>query len=115
MESKLKGLHAAMESKFLECEASGKAHEYRALVKEIESLISKTKQEENDIGLRRHKIKMMESNGDGFHSQYKEEKSRVEGLKKQLEEVKDDVRVALMSDNESHKHRDSLRHELFER
>ena len=53
-----------------------------------------------------HKIKMMEfnSNGQGFHSQYKEENNRVEDLKKLLEQVEDDMQLALMSEDEAHEH-----------
>jgi flagellar biosynthesis chaperone FliJ len=70
MESELKRLNAAMETKFLEGDDAERVHGYSALVNEIELLIDKTKQEEDDTILMRHKIKMMVSNnGQGFHSQ----------------------------------------------
>jgi len=106
MESELKRLHAAVESRFLESNDDENLPEYRALVKEIESIIAETKQEEDDILLMRHKIKMMESNSNsqGFHTEYNEEKSRVESLKKQLEKVEDDIKMSLMSEDEAREH-----------
>lgn len=101
MEAELEQLHASVESKFRDGGDPDKVEEYRALVKDFESLVAETKQEEDDVILIRHKIKTMDPSNNG---QGKEQKSRAKSLKKQLEEVEDKLLLAHMNEDEAREH-----------
>lgn len=114
VEAELKRRHAVVEE-----EASNEVgvtggsidlvEEYRTLVKQLEAITVETEQQEDETVLLRHKLKMMmKSNEDGGNedrgldsSQRKNQKKLIESMKKQLNDVEEDIELALMTENEA--------------
>ena len=101
VEAELKSVQTAIESKFRNQEDDSiKIHDFRALILEIESALAETTQEEDDTLMMQHKIKMMDMN----NSQNKEDKARIDALKREIEQVEEDIQLAGMTKDEAREH-----------
>ena len=101
VEAEVKHLNDAFESKLYDEEADdGKERLdlYRCLVTQIKAVIAETEQQEDDIVLLRHKVKTIDGNGSD------QSIKRVDRMKKELEQVEEDIRVVLMTDDEARKY-----------
>ena len=74
--------------------------EYRTLVHQIEAITAEIEQQEDETVLLRHKLKMMKSNEGGVVDHDTDSSS----MKKKLNEVEEDIELALMTDNEARDH-----------
>ena len=102
VEAELTELHEHVESQMVQ--TADEEHEYRSLVKGIESLVKETKGQEDDMLLLKHKLRTMDDN-----TQYEEDKKQIEDFKKEVEQVEDEIKLLSMNDAEAHKH---LMHKL---
>ena len=98
VEAEVKHLNDAFESKVDDEADNGieRLDLYRCLVTQIKAVIAETEQQEDDIVLLRHKAKMIDGDG-GDRSVFK----RVDKMKKELEQVEEDTRIVLMTDDEA--------------
>jgi len=94
VEAEVARLHAVLESEILDGD-DVRMDDYSSSLAQVKSAIAETEQQEDDIVLIRHKLRTMESN------EYRKEMKRVEGMKKQLEQVDEDVKLAQMDDDEA--------------
>ena len=74
--------------------------EYRTLVHQIEAITAEIEQQEDETVLLRHKLKMMKSNEGGVV----DHDTGSSSMKKKLNEVEEDIELALMTDNEARDH-----------
>ena len=94
VEAEVARLHAVLESEILDGD-DVRMDDYMSSLAQVKAAISETGQQEDDIVLIRHKLRTMESN------EYRKEKKRMEGMKKQLEQVDEDIKLAQMDDDEA--------------
>lgn len=82
--------------------------EYRSLVNQIEAITAEMEQQEDETVLFRHKLKMriMESKDDAQvdRSALKTGKKHIENMKKQLNEMEEDIQVAVMTEDDAREH-----------
>lgn len=99
VEAEVKHLNVVFESKVDDEEADNDYERldlYRCLVTQIKAVIAETEQQEDDIVLLRHKVKTID--GDGSNQSILK---RVDRMKKELEQVEEDIRILLMTDDEA--------------
>jgi structural maintenance of chromosome 4 len=94
VEAEVARIHAVLESKILDGDDE-RMDDYRSSVVQVKAAIAETERQEDDIVLISHKLRRLESN------EYRKEKKRVEGMKKQLEQVDEDITLAQMTDDEA--------------
>ncbi|KAL9185905.1 hypothetical protein ACHAXT_003682 [Thalassiosira profunda] len=91
VQSETKAIQDTVEAKLLGGEdGDEEVHDYRSIVKDIETVVVETKRQEDDVVLLKHKLKTL-------GSEYAAEKKRVEELKHQLDCVEDEVQLAQMT------------------
>lgn len=98
VETELNRRHALVEAGGVNGGNTDVVDEYRSLVNRIEAVTVETEQQEDETVVLRHKLQAMMKNDSS------DKKNRAEGMKKQLTEVEEDVRLALMKDNEARDH-----------
>lgn len=94
VEAEVKHLNVVIESKVDDEEADNDNERldlYRCLVTQIKAVIAETEQQEDDIVLLRHKVKTIDGDG-GNH---------IDRMKKELEQVEEDIRIVLMTDDKA--------------
>ena len=94
VEAEVARLHAVLESEILDGNVV-RMDDYISSLAQVKAAIAETEQQEDDIVLIRHKLRTMESN------EYRKERKRMEGMKKQLEHVDEDIKLAQMDDDEA--------------
>jgi hypothetical protein len=97
VEAEVAKLHAVFESKILDGD-DVRMDDYTSSLAQVKAAIAETEQQEDDIVLIRHKLRTMES------TEYRKERKRVEGMKKQLKQVDEDIILAKMNDDEAREH-----------
>jgi hypothetical protein len=100
VEAEVARLNAVLESKILDGDDE-KMDDYRSSLEQVKATITEMEQQEDDIVLIRHKLRTMELNDQGLGSQCLKKKKHVEDMKKLLEQVGEDIKLAQMADDEA--------------
>lgn len=100
VEAEVARLNAVLESKILDGDDE-KMDDYRSSLEQVKATITEMEQQEDDIVLIRHKLRTMELNDQGLGSQCLKKKKHVENMKKLLEQVGEDIKLAQMADDEA--------------
>jgi hypothetical protein len=100
VEAEVARLNAVLESKILDGDDE-KMDDYRSSLEQVKATITEMEQQEDDIVLIRHKLRTMELNDQGLGSQCLKKKKHVGNMKKLLEQVGEDIKLAQMADDEA--------------